>query len=115
MLLCAVAGALGGTLANLYKLRDEIGRGTELRAFKPILIAQPAVGAAAGLIVLLIVASGLLGTTSGQSDGRWHSLTLLAFAAGFSEALFLGLVRRVAGAAEGDRAKKHDTSEAHKG
>ena len=109
VLLCAVAGALGGTLANLYKLRDEIGRGTELRAFKPILIAQPAVGAAAGLIVLLIVASGLLGTTTAQSDGRWHSLTLLAFAAGFSEAFFLGLVRRVAGAAEGDRAKKDDT------
>ncbi len=108
VLLCAVAGALGGTLANLYKLRDEIGRGTELRAFKPILIAQPAVGAAAGLIVLLIVASGLLGTTTAQSDGRWQSLTLLAFAAGFSEAFFLGLVRRVAGAAEGDRAKKDE-------
>ena len=102
VVLAAVAGALGGTLANLFRLRDELSRGTELRAFKPMLLAQPAVGAASGLVLLLALEAGFLGIADQTSDVRWATVTLLAFAAGFSEALFLGIVRRVAHAVGDD-------------
>jgi hypothetical protein len=98
VLLAAIAGALGGTLANVFRLRDEIRRGTELRAFKPMLLAQPAVGAASGLVLLLAVEGGFLGLADQSDDVRWASITLLAFAAGISEALFLGIVRKAAAA-----------------
>ena len=108
VLLAALAGALGGTLANVIKLRDEISRGTELRAFKPSLVAQPVVGAVAGLVVLLFVTSGVLGTTEAPTGVRWAALTLLAFAAGFSEAMFLGIVRRAAAAPGAAAAAEED-------
>lgn len=101
-LLSALAGALGGTLANLFKLRDELRRGTELRAFKPMLLAQPAVGAASGLVLLLVVEGGFLGIRDEPGDAGWAATTLLAFAAGLSEALFLGIVRGAATAVGGD-------------
>ena len=103
--LAAVAGALGGTLANLFRLRDELSRGTDLRAFKPMLLAQPVVGAASGLVLLLALEAGFLGIADQAGDVRWATITLLAFAAGFSEALFLEIVRRVADAV-GDDAPK---------
>ena len=110
--LTAVAGALGGTLANLLRLRDELSRGTDFRAFKPMLVAQPAVGAVSGLVLLLVVESGFLGVGNESGDVRWETLTLLAFVAGFSEAFFLGIVRKAAAAASGERreAKPAETS-----
>jgi hypothetical protein len=110
--LTAVAGALGGTLANLLRLRDELSRGTEFRAFKPMLLAQPAVGAVSGLVVLLVVDSGFLGLGDGDGDVRWETLTLLAFAAGFSEAFFLGIVRKVAAAADAGEGERHEVARA---
>ena len=98
VLLAGAAGALGGTLANLLRLRDDLKSGTELRAFKPSLLAQPAVGAASGLVVLLAVEGGFLGIADQDDEVRWATTTMLAFAAGFSEALFIGIVRRAADA-----------------
>jgi hypothetical protein len=102
VLLAGAAGALGGTLANLFRLRDDLNRGTELRAFKPSLLAQPAVGAASGLVVLLAVEGGFLGIADQDDEVRWATTTMLAFAAGFSEALFVGIVRRAADAFSDD-------------
>ncbi len=101
--LAAIAGALGGTVANLLRLRDELSRGTDFRAFKPMLVAQPAVGAVSGLVVLLILESGFLGIGDPADDVRWQTVTLVAFVAGFSEAFFLGIVRKVAAAAGGEK------------
>jgi hypothetical protein len=109
VVLAAVAGALGGMLANVFRLRDELSRGTELRAFKPMLLAQPAVGAASGLVLLLAVESGFLGIADQDDEVRWATITLLAFAAGISEALFLGIVANVATVVgEGELSKGRD-------
>ncbi len=102
VLLTAAAGALGGTLANLFRLRDALSRGTELRAFKPSLLAQPAVGAASGLVVVLAVEGGFLGIADQDNEVRWATTTMLAFAAGYSEAMFVGIVRKAADAFSDD-------------
>jgi hypothetical protein len=48
------------------------------------------VGVVAGLLVFLVVRGAILRPTGGVSG-----LAALAFAAGFSEAAFLGLIRRL--------------------
>ena len=68
----------------------------ELRAFKPALVVQPLVGASAGALVFLLLASGALSVGS-VDPAAWPSPGVLGFAAGFSEPFFLGLVDRVAG------------------
>jgi hypothetical protein len=88
------AGALGATLAGTMKIRDHIGGLDDLRSFWPAVLVQPLVGATAGLIVLLVIETGTL-DGAGES-GSWAGRALVAFAAGFSEPFFLGLVQRVA-------------------
>ncbi len=90
-ILAALAGALGGTVSGAYRLRDQIENLNEVRAFKPALWVQPLIGAAAGLVLLLVLESGLLGNDA----ATWQRAGLLAFAAGFSEPFFLGVVNRV--------------------
>jgi hypothetical protein len=90
-ILAALAGALGGTVSGAYRLRDQIENLNEVRAFKPALWVQPLIGAAAGLLMLLVLASGLLGSDA----STWQRAGLVAFAAGFSEPFFLGVVNRV--------------------
>lgn len=102
VLLAGVAGALGGTLANLLRLRDDLNSGTELRAFKPLLLAQPAVGATSGLVLLLVMEGGFLGIADQANEARWATTTMFGFAAGFSEAWFIGVVRRAANAFSDD-------------
>jgi len=93
-----VGGALGATVSGTRKLRDEVPNINALRAFTPAILVQPLLGAAAGLLLLLALESGLLGLdSSGQS---WALLGALAFAAGFSEPVFLGVVARVAAIGE---------------
>jgi hypothetical protein len=99
-ILAALAGALGGTVSGAYRLRDQIENLNEVRAFKPALWVQPLIGAAAGLVLLLVLESGLLGNDA----STWERAGLLAFAAGFSEPFFLGVVNRVT-AAESDRGR----------
>ena len=88
------AGALGATLAGTMKIRDDLRELDDLRSFWPAMRVQPLVGATAGLIVLLVVETGTL--DGGGESGSWAGRALVAFAAGFSEPFFLGLVRRVA-------------------
>jgi hypothetical protein len=94
VLLAACAGALGSTLSGIFAVRDELVRLDELRGFAPAMRVQPLVGACAGLFVLLALQSDIvsLGPTTEET---WSTQVLLAFAAGFSEPFFLGLVKRV--------------------
>jgi hypothetical protein len=95
VLLAACAGALGSTLSGVFKVRDHLIRLDELRAFAPAMRVQPLVGACAGLIMLLLLESEVLGIAAAQSES-WSTRGLLAFVAGFSEPFFLGTVQRVA-------------------
>jgi len=88
------AGALGATLAGTMKIRDDLRELDDLRSFWPAMRVQPLVGATAGLIVLLVIETGTL--DGGGESGSWAGRALVAFAAGFSEPFFLGLVQRVA-------------------
>jgi hypothetical protein len=53
------------------------------------------VGAVAGLVILLVLESGAVALGNGTSSS-WASQALFAFAAGFSEPFFLGVVEKVA-------------------
>ncbi len=89
------AGALGATLSGTMRIRDDLRDLDDLRSFWPAIRVQPLVGATAGLVVLLLMESGALDI--GRDDsGHWAGRALLAFAAGFSEPFFLGLIQRVA-------------------
>jgi hypothetical protein len=95
----ALAGALGSTLSGVLRLRDQLLRMDELRAFRPAMIVQPLVGASAGALVFLLLASRAFSLGSLDPEA-WPSPGVLGFAAGFSEPFFLGLVDRVAGLPE---------------
>ena len=95
----ALAGALGSTLSGVLRLRDQLLHTDELRAFKPAMLVQPLVGASAGALVFLLLASRAFSVGSLDPEA-WPSPGLLGFAAGFSEPFFLGLVDRVAGLPE---------------
>jgi len=95
LLLAACAGAIGSTLSGIIKVRDQLERLDELRSFGPAMRVQPMIGACAGVILLLALRSDAISVGGASSDG-WQGMGLLAFAAGFSEPFFLGLVQRVA-------------------
>jgi hypothetical protein len=92
--LAAVAGALGASLSSGYALRDQLPRISQLRAFSYLLAAQAPLGAAAGLFLWLVVASGLV--TVAPSDNPLVRAAV-AFVAGFSEPFVLSTVARIAG------------------
>jgi hypothetical protein len=92
--LAAVAGALGATLSSGYALRDQLPRIGQLRAFGYLFAAQAPLGAAAGLFLWLVVASGLLSVA--HSDDSLVRAAV-AFVAGFSEPFVLSTVARIAG------------------
>jgi hypothetical protein len=94
IVVAGTAGALGATLAGTMKIRDGLRELDDLRSFWPAMRVQPLVGATAGLIVLLVIETGTLDV--GGESGSWAGRALVAFAAGFSEPFFLGLVQRVA-------------------
>jgi hypothetical protein len=94
IIVAGTAGALGATLAGTMKIRDDLRELDDLRSFWPAMRVQPLVGATAGLIVLLVIETGTLDV--GGDSGSWAGRALVAFAAGFSEPFFLGLVQRVA-------------------
>jgi hypothetical protein len=94
IVVAGTAGALGATLAGTMKIRDDLRGLDDLRSFWPAMRVQPLVGATAGLIVLLLLETGTLDGGNGASN--WAGLALVAFAAGFSEPFFLGLVQKVA-------------------
>lgn len=100
------AGALGAGVSGTYRLRDEVQQGRAVREFRATMFAQLAVGAAAGLVVGLVIESGLIRLGQGQ---LWTTQAVAAFVAGFSEAYFRGIVGRV-GSSGNDRAERRETS-----
>jgi hypothetical protein len=97
ILLTVSAGALGSTLSGVFRVRDQLARLNELRSFGSCMRVQPLIGACAGLIVLLLIESKeiVFGSIDPKSPTP-AALALLAFAAGFSEPFFLGMIQRVA-------------------
>jgi hypothetical protein len=95
--LVSLVGALGGTTAGAYKLRDNAAGITGLRGLEPALIVQPLLGACAGLVMLLVLVSGFLPQEAADSAAApvWAKDAVAAFVAGFSEPFFLGVVGRV--------------------
>jgi hypothetical protein len=102
IVLAADAGALGATLSGVFRVRDQLRRLDELRAFHPAMYVQPLIGACAGLIVLLVLESNAVSFNAVDAKSA-AARGLLAFAAGFSEPFFLGIVERVAMITDRDR------------
>jgi hypothetical protein len=96
----ALAGALGGAVSGTFKLRDQVSRIGQLRAFQPAIVVQPLLGAAAGLFLLAVLESRLIDIDWGGQD--WAEAAVFAFAAGFSEPFFLGVVSRITAIGEED-------------
>ncbi|MPZ89138.1 MAG: hypothetical protein GEU81_13940 [Nitriliruptorales bacterium] len=94
--LMAVAGALGGTVSGVLRLRNLV-RITEFRLLGPGLIAQPLLGAASALVLLLLLESGLLRLPRIQGESPWAAAAAYGFVAGFLEPLIVGVVRRMVG------------------
>jgi hypothetical protein len=95
VMLTLCAGALGSALSGIFKVRDQLVQLDELRSFWPAMRVQPLIGACGGMILLLALRSHAvsIGAVSDDQSSGWG---LLAFAAGFSEPFFLGIVGRVA-------------------
>lgn len=94
-LLVAVAGAVGATLAAVFKLRDALPRLGDLRTFWYTFPLQIPLGAVAGLFLWLVLESGLVEVAGGE---EWAAAAVLAFAAGFSEPFLLKTLERITGA-----------------
>jgi hypothetical protein len=84
------AGLTGAALGMLIKLRDEVNRGVQVRAFLPFIPAQLVIGATAGLLVSLAAKLSDIQLASANAVGA------VSFVTGFSEAAFLRLVGKIA-------------------
>jgi hypothetical protein len=93
--LAASAGALGAILSGIFRVRDRLVELDDLRSFWPAMRIQPFIGVTAGLVALFVLETGAVDLAAGDTTS-WAAVALLAFAAGFSEPFFLGLVERVA-------------------
>jgi hypothetical protein len=92
----AAAGAAGAALGGLIRLRDEVTLGTQARQFWQFFCGQVLVGAAAGVLTFLIDDGGLVAVAGGSAG-----VAAVAFAVGFSEAAFVGLLTRLGGSLGG--------------
>ena len=90
------AGAAGAALGGLIRLRDEVTLGTQVRPFWLFFVGQVLVGAAAGGLTFLIDDGGLVAVAGGGAG-----VAAVAFAVGFSEAAFVGLLTRLGGPVAG--------------
>jgi hypothetical protein len=90
------AGAAGAALGGLIRLRDEVTLGTQARQFWLFFVGQVLVGAAAGVLTFLIDDGGLVAVAGGGAG-----VAAVAFAVGFSEAAFVGLLTRLGGTVAG--------------
>jgi hypothetical protein len=91
--LIAVAGALGSVVSGTIKSRDKLVRGSDLRAFRAGLFAQPLMGAGLGLVLFLLLKSEIVQILGVNTVAGWAAL---GFVAGFSEPFVLKTVERVA-------------------
>jgi hypothetical protein len=108
-LLVAIAGALGATLAAVFRLRDQLARLGDLRTFWYAFPLQIPLGAVAGLFLWIVLESGLV-EVAGDSD--WAVSGAVAFVAGFSEPFLLKTVERIAGGAEEEQKPAGEESQA---
>jgi hypothetical protein len=105
-IVAAFTGGIGSVLSGFFKLRDKVVGIHDLRSFKAAMRAQPFVGATIGVVFYLLVASGIFSLGAVKSSPNdpailpWSLLGIYCFFAGFSEPFFLGVVQRVAGAAD---------------
>ncbi|HXP14192.1 MAG TPA: hypothetical protein VN907_02670, partial [Actinomycetes bacterium] len=86
------AGAAGAALGGLLRLRDEVTLGTQARQFWLFFVGQVLVGVAAGVLTFLVDDGGLVAVAGGSAG-----VAAVAFAVGFSEAAFVGLLARLGG------------------
>lgn len=93
--LAVAAGALGSAVSGAFKLR-ELTEITRMRFYGRGLGVQLTVGAAAGLFVLLLVQGSVLALPGAASENTEAASAIYAFAAGFSEPFFLGVVGKIA-------------------
>jgi hypothetical protein len=103
VLLVAVTGAMGATLAAAFKLRDALARLGDLRTFWYAFAPQVPLGAVAGLFLWIVLESGVVEVAGTGED--WAVAVALAFVAGFSEPFLLKTVERVAGGGKDDEKK----------
>lgn len=102
VVLTAAAGAVGGALSGARSLRDAVDAG-RARSFRAWWWVQPTVGAAVGLFTYALLRSTLLtlpGSTSTDDAVRTSAFVVYAFAAGFSEPFFLGVMAKISGSAD---------------
>jgi hypothetical protein len=92
----ATAGAAGAALGGLIRLRDEVTLGTQVRQFWLFFVGQVLVGVAAGVLTFLVDDGGLVEVAGGAAG-----VAAVAFAVGFSEAAFVGLLTRLGGSVTG--------------
>lgn len=103
VVLVAVAGGLGATVAGAFKLRELLTM-TEFRLLGAGLAVQPFIGAAAATFLLLVLQSELVVLPGTDAPVSWAALGTYGFAAGFSEPFFVGIVRRLAAPASSETA-----------
>ena len=92
----AAAGAAGAALGGLIRLRDEVTLGSQVRQYWLFFCGQVLVGVAAGVLTFLIDDGGLVAVAGGSAG-----VAAVAFAVGFSEAAFVGLLTRLGGSVAG--------------
>jgi hypothetical protein len=92
----AAAGAAGAALGGLIRLRGEVTLGSQVRQFLLFFCGQVLVGAAAGVLTFLVDDGGLAAVAGGSAG-----VAAVAFAVGFSEAAFVGLLTRLGGSVAG--------------
>ncbi len=98
-LLCAaLLGGIGACVSALLSFTYQ-GRAPDSFEGAMVTLARPALGVTSGVIVTLAALSGLV------TVGSTAMLTLLAFAAGFSERFVIGTVERIERRAGGRAAK----------
>jgi hypothetical protein len=92
----AAAGGTGAALGGLIRLRDEVTLGSQVRQFLLFFVGQVVVGVAGGVLTFLIDDGGLVAVAGGGAG-----VAAVAFAVGFSEAAFVGLLTRLGGSLAG--------------
>jgi hypothetical protein len=102
VVLALLAGALGGTLSGVIRLRAPESRLAALKSLGLVMFVQPLVGAVGGIVLFAIWKSGLL-TVAGLKENEWASVAVVAFVGGFSERFFLRSLARIAGAPDQPR------------
>ena len=91
-----VAGSLGATLSGVLRTRSAV-TGAEMRQQNVALVAQPAVGAALGLIVFLVLYSDVVTIAGLRAEAEdWATFATFGTLAGLSEPFAFSLLERAA-------------------